>query len=293
MDFHNVTLNDKEWIMDRLSVDKYYGAENCFSSMFHWQENYNTTITRFEDFAVVRSGWKEPSYCYFGSGDRKALIEALEQEAQQRGEVLRFHSIMENEKQKLEELFPGKFVFAESRDSFDYCYTQEKLGELRGRKLSAKRNHINHFLAAYSDWNYEPINESNKEDCKAMSLDWYRSRKEATGEDMENERLAIFKALDNFEAENLLGGLLRVEGKVVAFTMGHPVRDDVIVVHFEKADLNYIGSYQMINQQFAKNSCQQFRLMNREDDMGIENLRKSKLSYEPDELLVKYSATLA
>ena len=117
-----------------------------------------------------------------------------------------------------------------------------------------------------------------------MSLDWYRSRKEATGEDMENERLAIFKALDNFEAENLLGGLLRVEGKVVAFTMGHPVRDDVIVVHFEKADLNYIGSYQMINQQFAKN---------REEDMGIENLRKAKLSYEPDELLVKYSATLA
>ena len=293
MDFHNVTLNDKEWIMDRLSVDKYYGAEYCFSSMFHWQENYNTTITRFEDFAVVRSGWKEPSYCYFGSGDRKALIEALEQEAQQRGEVLRFHSIMENEKQKLEELFPGKFVFEESRDSFDYCYTQEKLTELRGRKLSAKRNHVNHFLAAYSDWNYEPINESNKEDCKAMSLDWYRGRKEATGEDMENERLAIFKALDNFEAENLLGGLLRVEGKVVAFTIGHPVRDDVIVVHFEKADLNYIGSYQMINQQFAKNSCQQFRLMNREEDMGIENLRKAKLSYEPDELLVKYSATLA
>ena len=84
-----------------------------------------------------------------------------------------------------------------------------------------------------------------------------------------------------------------MEGKVVAFTMGHPVRDDVIVVHFEKADLNYIGSYQMINQQFAKNSCQQFRLMNREEDMGIENLRKAKLSYEPDELLVKYSATLA
>ena len=126
-----------------------------------------------------------------------------------------------------------------------------------------------------------------------MSLEWYRSRKEATGEDMENERVAIFKALDNFEAEELLGGLLRVEGKVVAFTMGHPVRDDVIVVHFEKADLNYIGSYQMINQQFAKNSCQQFRLMNREEDMGIENLRKAKLSYEPDELLVKYSATLA
>lgn len=293
MDFHKVTLEDKDWIMDRLSVDKYYGAEYCFSSMLHWQENYRTTITRFEDFAVVRSGWGEPSYCYFGSGDRRALMEALEKEAQQRGEELHFHSIMEQEKQKLEELFPGKFHFEESRDSFDYCYTQEKLADLKGRKLSAKRNHINKFLNSYSNWSYEPLSRENIPDCKAMSLDWYKTRLEATGEDMENERIAIFKALDNFEAEELLGGLLRVDGKVIAFTVGHPVRDDVIVVHFEKADLSYNGSYQMINQQFAKNSCQQFRLMNREEDMGIENLRKSKLSYEPDELLVKYSATLA
>lgn len=293
MDFRKVTPEDKDWIKDRLAVDKFYGAEYCFSSLLHWQENYNTSITRFEDFAVVRSGWKQASYCYFGSGDRRALMAALEQEAQQRGEELHFHSIMEKEKQILEELFPGKFIFEESRDSFDYCYTQEKLSELRGRKLSSKRNHINRFVSLYSDWNYEAMTKENIPDCKAMLLDWYCSREEATGESLDNEKRAIFTAMEHFDEEEIIGGLLRVEGKVIAFTMGHPVRKDVIVVHFEKADMDYPGSYQMINQQFAKNSCRQFHLMNREEDMGIENLRKSKLSYEPDELLVKYSATLA
>ena len=292
MDFHKVTLEDKDWILDRLAVDQYYGAEYCFSSMYHWQENYRTEIAKFEDFAVVRSGHKRKSYCYFGSGDRKALIAALEEEADRNGEPLRFHGIMEQEKQRLEELFPGKFNFKESRDSFDYCYTQEKLAELKGRKLAGKRNHINRFLNTYEDWNYEPMSRENIPECKAMSVDWYQKRKEATGEDLENERIAIFKAMDHFEEENLIGGVLRIEGKVAAFTMGHPVREDVIVVHFEKADPSYLGSYQMINQQFAKNSCQQFRLMNREEDMGSENLRKAKESYYPDELLVKYEAEL-
>lgn len=293
MDFHKITLEDKDWIMDRLAVDQFYGAEYCFSSMFHWQENYQTMIARFEDFAVVRSGWGKTSYCYFGDGDRGRLIAALEEEAAKRGEPLRFHGIMEQEKQRLEEQFPGKFHFEESRDSFDYCYTQEKLAELKGRKLSAKRNHIKKFLSSCPDWSYEPMSRENIPDCKAMSVDWYLKRKEATGEDLDNEKKAIFTAMDNFEAEELIGGVLRVEGKVAAFTLGHPVRDDVIVVHFEKADPSYPGCYQMINQQFAKNSCQQFRLMNREEDMGAENLRKAKESYYPDELLVKYAATLA
>lgn len=293
VDFHKVTLEDKDWILDRLAVDKFYGAEYCFSNMLHWQENYNTTIGKFEDFAVIRSGWKEPSYCYFGSGDRAALMAALEEDAQQRGDQLRFHGIMTEEKQRLEELFPEKFAFEESRESFDYCYTQEKLAELRGRKLSAKRNHINRFVSLYSDWNYEQMNEENISDCKTMLLDWYRAREEATGENLDNEKQAIFTAMDNFDEEKLIGGVLRVEGKVIAFTIGHPVNEDVIVVHFEKADMNYPGAYQMINQQFARNSCQQFKLMNREEDMGLENLRKAKLSYEPDELLVKYTATLA
>ena len=293
MDFHKITLEKKDWILDRLSVDKFYGAEYCFSSLYHWQENYQTSIARFENFAVVRSGSGEnASYCYFGDGDRVKLIAALEQEAASRGEELQLYSIMEKERQRLEEAMPGKFSFEESRDSFDYCYTWEKLAELKGRKLSAKRNHVNNFLKHCPNWSYEPITEDNMEDCRKMAKDWYKNREEATGENLDNEKYALLTAMDNFKEENLIGGLLRVEGKVVAITMGYPVSEEAIVVHFEKADVSYPGCYAMINQQFAMNSCRSFALINREDDMGHENLRHAKLSYYPDELLVKYAAKL-
>ena len=292
MDFHKITLDKKDWILDRLSVDKFYGAEYCFSNMYHWQENYGTAITEFEGFAVLRSGGEERAYCYFGDGDRKALIAALEADAAAHGQSLRLYSVLEKEKQRLEELFPGKFQFEECRESFDYCYSWEKLAELKGRHLASKRNHISHFIKAYPNWSYEPITEDNMEHCRIMAEEWYKHREEATGENLDNEKFALFTAMDHFREENLIGGLLRVEGKVVAITMGYPVNDDTIVVHFEKADTNYPGSYPMINQQFVMNSCRPFARINREEDMGHENLRKAKLSYHPDELLVKYDATV-
>ncbi len=290
MDFHKITLEKKDWIIDRLAVDKFYGAEYCFSNMFHWQENYGTTIAKFEDFAVMRSGEEELAYCYFGDGDRKALIAALEQDAQAQGQPLRLYSVLEKEKQRLEEAMPGEFTFEESRNSFDYCYTWEKLAELKGRKLASKRNHINNFIRNYPQWSYEPITEENMDDCRRMAEQWYQNREEVTGENLDNEKYALFTAMDNFKEENLIGGLLRVEGKVIALTMAYPVSEKAIVVHFEKADTNYLGSYPMINQQFVMNSCRGFELINREEDMGHANLRKAKESYYPDELLVKYSA---
>lgn len=290
MDFHKITLEKKDWIIDRLSVDQFYGAEYCFSNMYHWQQNYGTTIAEFEDFAVLRSGGKELAYCYFGDGDRKALIAALEQEAQAQGQPLRLYSVLEKEKQRLEEILPGEFLFEESRESFDYCYTWEKLAELKGRKLASKRNHINSFIRHCPQWSYEPITEENMDDCRRMAEQWYQNRLESTGENLDHEKLALFTAMEHFKEENLIGGLLRAEGKVIAITMGYPVSKDAIVVHFEKADTTYPGCYPMINQQFVMNSCRSFSLINREEDMGHENLRKSKLSYQPDELLVKYSA---
>ena len=292
MDFHKITLEKKDWIIDRLAVDKFYGAEYCFSNMYHWQENYGTTIAEFEGFAVMRSGGEETAFCYFGDGDRKALIAALEQEAEKIGQPLRLYSILEKEKQRLEEAMPGKFRFEECRDSFDYCYTWEKLAELKGRKLSKKRNHVKQFINNCPDWAYEPITEENMDDCRRMAEQWYKNREEATGENLDNEKFALFKAMDHFHEENLIGGLLRVNGTVEAFTMGYPVSREAIVVHFEKANLTYPGCYPMINQQFVMNSCRPFALINREEDMGHDNLRQAKLSYYPDELLVKYDVTL-
>ncbi len=290
MDFRKITLNDKEWIIDRLAVDKFYGSEYCFSTIFNWQEQENTMVTAFETFAVLRRGKDKVEYCYFGHGDREKLIAALEEDAAAFGKPLCFYGLMEQEKNRLEELFPGRFEFSEVEESFDYCYSWETLAELKGRKLANKRNHIKKFILDAPDWKYEPMYEDNITDCKQMAESWYERRFAATGEEMCDEKKALFSALDNFREQNLIGGLIRVKGKVEAFTLGYPVSEKAIVVHFEKANPNIPGSYQMINNQYALNSCKSFSIINREDDMGIENLRSSKLSYDPVELLVKYKA---
>lgn len=83
------------------------------------------------------------------------------------------------------------------------------------------------------------------------------------------------------------GGLLRVNGDVVAFTMGEPVCDDTLVVHIEKAFPDISGAYAVINQQFAIHEGAGFLYLNREDDVGEEGLRKAKLSYHPAFLVEK------
>ncbi len=290
MDFRKITLNDKEWLVDRLAVDKFYGSEYCFSTIFNWQEQENTMVAAFETFAVLRRGKKEVEYCYFGHGDREKLIAALEEDAAAFGKKLCFYGLMEQEKNRLEELFPGRFEFSEVEESFDYCYSWETLAELKGRKLANKRNHIKKFILDAPDWKYTALTEDDIKDCKLMAENWYESRMEDTGDDLSNEKQALFTALDNFKEESLIGGLIRVKGKVEAFTLGYPVSEKAIVVHFEKANPNIPGSYQMINNQYVLNSCRNFSLINREEDMGKENLRASKLSYYPVELLVKYRA---
>jgi len=288
--FHKITVDDKEWIKDRLSVDRFYSTEYCFSTIFHWQDAYGQSLARFDDFAVVSSDLEVLSFGYFGDGDRKRLIAALEEYAASKGQVLRLHSIMEEEKQRLEKLFPGQFEFTAIRDQFDYCYAQEDLANLKGRKYANKRNHINKFILNCPDWRYEAITEDNLPECRIMCVDWYEKRLESTGENMEDEKNALMTAIDHFQEEELIGGLLRVNGKVEAFTIAHPVTRDTVVVHFEKANRDLQGSYPMINQQFVKHSCKDYKRINREDDAGSEALRIAKESYYPNEMLVKYSA---
>ena len=84
--------------------------------------------------------------------------------------------------------------------------------------------------------------------------------------------------------------MLRVEGQAAAFTIGEPVSDQCFVVHFEKALSRYPGAYPMINQQFVQNALQAYHYINREEDLGLEGLRKAKLSYHPAILLEKGTA---
>ena len=173
----------------------------------------------------------------------------------------------------------------------DYVYESEKLATLSGKKLHGKRNHINKFKQVNEDWSYEKITKENIEECFQMALQWRIENGCEADEEKNAEMCVTLNSLRLYEELELTGGLLRVNGKVVAFTLGEEVSDDTFVVHIEKAFAEIQGAYPMINQQFVEHECMKYKYINREEDTGAEGLRKAKLSYRPVFLVEKGTVT--
>ncbi len=173
------------------------------------------------------------------------------------------------------------------REAFEYIYSREALADLSGKKYHSKRNHISSFKKQYN-WSYEKLNENNLQDVIKMLEHWYNSYTEKSAESMETEKNGITHILKNSKQLNARGGLLRADGNIIAFTCGCEISPQVFDVNFEKALVEFDGAYAMINQQFVINELSDYRYVNREEDMGIEGLRKAKLSYKPEILLEKF-----
>lgn len=299
IEFRMPQLADKAWIDQLLRRSDYRGCEYNFTNLFAWKDAYRHQVARLEDFLVVHlCGGLGCSYLYpAGSGDWKAVISALQADAEERGQPLRLVCLTLEQTQALEALFPGRFRFAPDRDGWDYLYEIDRLADLGGKKLHGKRNHINRFLENNPTWVYEPITPDSLAECLEMDKEWYRRsmiREGAAEErDLGDEGRALRLAIEHYHALGLEGGLIRVYGEVVAFTMGDMLSSDTFDVHFEKAYGELQGAYAMINREFARwvrERHPEVRYLNREDDMGVEGLRKAKESYYPDLMVEKYSA---
>ena len=221
-----------------------------------------------------------------------AALDALEQDAAERSIPFVIVSVAEPMIERIEAVRPGKFTFShDSEDGDDYIYLAEKLRTLSGKKLQSKRNLVNRFKTAYEGrWSYEDMTRENIKDAFAFHIHWCNLNGCARERDFEGETCAIVQALHNFDYLNLRGGLLRLDGEVIAFTFGCKATPDMFVVQIEKADHTIQGAYQMINQQFVQRNCNDVEYVNREEDLGLEGLRKAKKSYYPVMRGVKYMA---
>lgn len=194
------------------------------------------------------------------------------------------------EGKRLEEfmrLFP-KYDMLPCRDNFDYIYKREALAELKGKKYHSKRNHIAAFTKRY-DWRYETLTQSNKSDFLLFARKWYDDKGGQNDVGLSAEYNAISNLLLTEDAPEYKGAIIRVDGRVVAATLGSSVNSYTFDIHYEKADADYLGAYPLINREFAANELSDYEYINREDDLGIEGLRKAKMSYHPEILLKKYN----
>lgn len=293
--FKPITIDDKKSCDEIIKPLNSLLCAHCFVDLFIWKGAYDTQICIQDGFVFVKQKNENKTIytCPLGKGDLKKAIEAIKQDAQERNVEFYLAAINKEQKEELEKIFPESFEFVEKRDSQDYIYDSESLITLAGKKLHSKRNFINRFkLENEGNWTFENITKENIHEVFEYHLSWCALNNDTEDQNFFNETCAISLALKNFEKLELKGGLIRLNGKIIAFTLGSRANEDTFIVHIEKADYTITGSYQMINNQFAINNFEGIKYINREEDLGIEGLRKAKLSYNPIILADNYSATV-
>ena len=292
--FKDIELKDKDLITSFTLNSPRRNCDLSFSNLCSWRFLYNTKFAIMDGFLLLKF-WADGELVYMmpiGNGDLNKVLDALIEDANQEGEPFCLLGICAGMCSELETFMPGRFHFTADRDYADYVYLRSDLATLSGKKFQAKRNHINKFKSLFEDrWSYESMTKDNLEECFQMALKWRTENDCEDDDEKRGERCVALNSLRLFEELHLTGGVLRIDGKVVAFTIGEPICEDTYVVHIEKAYADVQGAYTMINQQFVEHECMNYKYVNREDDTGAEGLRKAKLSYRPAFMVEKGDVT--
>lgn len=260
---------DAAWVKPLLNAEGLALCNYSFPVLFCWQHAYDFRYAREGDRLLTRlTSSLGHSYLWpVGEGDPKPALDAITQDAREEGQPLRLIALTQYHKNWLEANYPDRFAFEEARDGFDYLYDIDRLADLPGKKLHAKRNHIHRLDEAYPGWDWTPMTQADIAPCLAMDAAWHQ------------------EALTREAAE---GGLSTLDDEHRAL-----LTENVFDVHFERARGDIQGAYPAVNRSFARyirEKYPQVRYLDREDDMGLPGLRKAKESYYPDYLEVNFSA---
>lgn len=287
--FKKPELDDRLWVNEIIKNQNVMNCDAPFGTTFIWKDEYGTKICHFKNFYLVAYTFDE-GYIYFdypiGNGDVKEAVEFMIAYAEENNLKYCISASGEEQAENLRKILPDDFKEESKRDNAEYIYLSEKLAYLKGRKYHSKRNHFSTFTKSYN-YTTEPLCEDNFEDALKVNDAWCMERGGHNGTGHISECCAIRTAFKYFEELGFSGMLLRVDGEPVAMTMGEEISKECYVVHFEKAISGVNGAYTAINKLFSS-TLTDYKYINREEDMGIEGLRKAKLSYKPEILLEKF-----
>ena len=310
-DFQDLTEEDRKMLTSYFNGYDYQGSSYTFTANYIWRKTHKITWQRigkylciaglgtletedgeyFMSMPLTRDGVYEKETLRFAILEAKKIFE-------EKGKHFEMALIPGNLVPLLEEIFGGDIVIHHDREDDDYIYLKEDLCTLKGRKLHNKKNHLNYFKRNYS-YTYEEIRSDTaaevKEFLERINEEKLLELPEEWRHILELETQAIDELLTLVGKEPLLTGVIRIDGRIEAVTIGEFARTDsreTVLVHVEKAANQYRGLYQAINNEFCLHLPEETIYVNREEDMGMENLRQTKLSYKPLRLAEKYSAVV-
>lgn len=287
LSFREILLSDIEIVKNIFKTQASQSCDATFGNLFLWQQQHFQRVCIFEDTLFLRYG---DEYLFpVGKMPIKQAINLILEDAKERNVPFKMKLVTENQVNILKENFEDRFEFNLDRNNSDYVYETISLITLSGKKYHAKRNHIAKFDRKYN-WTYEKMSEQNIPECKKMNEKW-EQQLDIKDKSIINEHIALEKAFENFLTLNFKGGVLRVDGEVIAFSLGEEISENTFCTHFEKAISSFEGAYAKMNNEFTKNELSTYQFVNREEDMGIEGIRKAKTSYNPSFILNKYTVT--
>lgn len=279
-DFKPVGLEDQDVFKEYLEASPSEVCELNFANIFMWKESERSSWTILNgSLCVLVEPDFEDSYVLPPVGGERVVetISACLGHAQRLSRVPAGFA----------ERYGAGFKVEEDPGNFDYIYLRQELAELKGKKFDGKRNRIRKFESTFVH-EYHPLTRADVPGCFRLLEDWFEEKRNGDLY-MRAERVAIIQALASFERLGLTGGVVKVGGRVEAFTMGGRLTADMAVIPIEIANPGLVGLAQWINREFICRECGDYAFINREQDMGIEGLRKAKLSYQPARLVKKYN----
>lgn len=269
------------------------GCEYNFSNLYLWGRQRAAFVG---DSLVFFSQFNQRSVYLFpvSRSNPKQALDAIIHDAQTRDIPCRLTSLTHEDCDLLEALYPDQFRFHHDRNSFDYIYNIEDLATLKGKKFQKKRNHLNKFKLQHPDHYFVPLTDANTPQVEDMLQRWYKQKLEADPEgDFYMEQVAICRAMRHREELDMEGLVLMEGDELLAMSMGSHLAANTFDVQFEKAIDE--TAYVAMCSGFAAHLMDKYphlQYLNREDDLGIEGLRKSKLAYNPVMLIEKHWACL-
>jgi len=288
-----ITLQDKQ-LFDKY-FQKYHpqNSEFTFTNLFMWRNYYDFLFFEYKEHLLlfsydylkkrrdpIHSNSKEHLYFFppIGPHPDQIILEIFEQ-----ADDVEIHRVPDeicNNLSSNKKFSDLKLAYVEDRNNWDYVHDREEILNLAGNKYRQNRRWLQKFLNSYN-YEFQILTQDLIEKCKELQLEWCEVHACTEDESLEAEQEAIYEALDNFIALGFSGGLLCVDNKCVAYTFGEMLNNNTLVIHIEKAHLEFEGAYQAINNLFLKSCCKEAIYINREQDLGIEGLRRAKESYKP------------
>lgn len=188
---------------------------------------------------------------------------------------------------------PDNIRLEEDRGQWEYLYLRSDLANLSGARFHKKKNHYNSYVKAYGEPDYEPISMPMVDAVLGVQDHWCQWHECEDSPSLQAENEAIRRVLTHWDQfKNMYGGSLRVDGNMIAFSVGEKLDEETLGVHFEKGLNGYKGVYQAMNLQFARHAGSGFKWINRAQDLDEEGLRQAKMTYMPADFLRKFRIEL-